>query len=510
MAGAASVEEIEMSWIATGTEGAPNLQQVAAERLAAHRHKRASVAAEEAEHEAHARRLRESLRQARREDQRRGASVVRDAVKARYEQRETYREFLAAEAERAIQQAEAEAAVAQRSAHAVAEAQMRLLEEFDSANRPEPGPREVVLAQREAETRGKLAHALADIVLGARELMAEPPLLTVTEAPAPEAVLTPVQPPRQDGPALREISAAGLTVRLFEDITPSASPRAGELNASKGNRPRGFTSAFTDSETTETLHELHNALEAEIAFRQAPEFPEYSTLPSAPIPGNLIEFPRELVAPRRARPRLAEGPLRDEPEPQLRIFEVDAVQESEEPEVLDPQTVPDWQSGMLESAVVEPVHTPYYVPVEAETSATLPAYTASIERRLMSAAVDASLIGLGWLAAVTAAAELAGPALRQLSLPLLAAVAVGSLGLCTVVFQLLFFTLSDSTPGMRWARIGLCTFGDSNPTRRAMRRRIFSAALAACPLGLGLAWIFMDNDRMGWHDRMSRMYQRAY
>ena len=88
--------------------------------------------------------------------------------------------------------------------------------------------------------------------------------------------------------------------------------------------------------------------------------------------------------------------------------------------------------------------------------------------------------------------------------------ASGSLLLAAVLFQVLFFTLSESTPGMRWARIGLCTFGDGNPTRRAMRRRVFSTLLAACPLGLGLAWVWMDNDGLGWHDRMSRMYQRAY
>ena len=508
MGSAASVEQAEMSWAATGTEGAPNLQQVAAERLAAHRHRRATVAQQEAEHEAGSRRLRESLRQARREDQRRGASAVRDTVKARYESRETYREFLAAEAERAIGQAQAEADVAQRSARAVAEAQMQLLEEFDTANRPEPGPRELLLARQAAETRGELAHALADIVLGARELMAEPSLLSIVEAPA--AHQAPPPPVHVPETPLREVSAAGLTVRLFEDLAPST-PRfsdiGSEISARRGAAPRGYTRHFAEPEGPEALE----ALEAELAFRHAPEFPEYVSIEAAPIHGNLIEFPRELVAPRRARPRLAEGPLGTESEPQLRIFEVDAVQTVAEPEpFLDHRSVPDWQSGMLESAMVEAIGNPYALPVAAHAEFTLPAYTAPLERRLMSAAVDGALIAAAWLGAATAAAALAGPALRSLSLPLLGGAAAGSLLLSAVLFQLLFFTLSDCTPGMRWARIGLCTFGDSNPTRRAMRGRIVSALLAACPLGLGLAWAFMDNDRLGWHDRMSRMYQRAY
>jgi uncharacterized RDD family membrane protein YckC len=80
----------------------------------------------------------------------------------------------------------------------------------------------------------------------------------------------------------------------------------------------------------------------------------------------------------------------------------------------------------------------------------------------------------------------------------------------TLLYQLLFFTLSEATPGMRYARIGLCTFADDNPTRAAMRRRILAVVLAACPLGIGFLWAWLDEDGLGWHDRISRMYQRSY
>jgi hypothetical protein len=63
---------------------------------------------------------------------------------------------------------------------------------------------------------------------------------------------------------------------------------------------------------------------------------------------------------------------------------------------------------------------------------------------------------------------------------------------------------------MRLARIGLCTFTDENPTRAAMRRRTLAILLAAAPLGIGLLWAWLDDDRLGWHDRLSRMYQRSY
>jgi hypothetical protein len=43
-----------------------------------------------------------------------------------------------------------------------------------------------------------------------------------------------------------------------------------------------------------------------------------------------------------------------------------------------------------------------------------------------------------------------------------------------------------------------------------MRKRIVAILIAASPLGIGLLWIFLDDDKLGWHDRISRMYQRAY
>jgi uncharacterized RDD family membrane protein YckC len=85
-----------------------------------------------------------------------------------------------------------------------------------------------------------------------------------------------------------------------------------------------------------------------------------------------------------------------------------------------------------------------------------------------------------------------------------------TLALSALLYQLLFFSLNESTPGMRYARIALCTFTGQSPTRRAKRRRLIAALLAACPLGLGLLWAWMDDDRLAWHDRISRMYQRCY
>jgi uncharacterized RDD family membrane protein YckC len=78
------------------------------------------------------------------------------------------------------------------------------------------------------------------------------------------------------------------------------------------------------------------------------------------------------------------------------------------------------------------------------------------------------------------------------------------------LYQWLFFSYAESTPGMRYAKIALCTFDDENPARKTLQHRIAALFLAALPMGLGFLWALLDDDRLGWHDRMTRTYQRSY
>jgi len=456
----------EVAPAAAGTESA--LKQAVAERLAAHRSRRAAEQQLAAQ---------VNQRQGSGSPSRRASARVRDAVAARYEQSVSYREFLAVEAERALAQAQAEAEVAARNARAVAEAKMQLMEEIEQWNRNESHEemvREAVRNEQKTEARGELAHAIADIAMGAKELIQEEPRGSWL----------------QEAEARSEGFSGGLSIQLYNDVVAPAKPV-------QWNTPKSAIDASED----ELL-----ALEQEIEFRLAPEQDTY-VVDALPIPGNLIEFPRQLVASRKARPRLAEGPLREDApaEPQLRIFEVDPEQISLEP-VVETSAAPEWQSLQLESTTaVAPA-----MPLNAQLQFTLQPQTASIELRLMAAAVDSFWIGAAFVGFVAIAVELAGQSLKVLPKPLMGASAAVVLLVLYVLYQMLFFTLSGDTPGMRYARIGLCTFGDRNPTRKAMRRRVLATLLAVCPLGLGLAWACLDEERLGWHDRMSRMYQRAY
>ena len=239
-------------------------------------------------------------------------------------------------------------------------------------------------------------------------------------------------------------------------------------------------------------------------------FEEATVVPAQPLPAKLIEFPRELIATRKARPRLAEGPLRDaETAPdgsQLRIFEVEPETISKEP--ASDAVLPEWHSIRLDPKPQEE----FYAPQETASQACkplfeLPLQTAMVGDRLMAWIVDTSLVLAAFLLFVLVfVACTAHPPTGKTAV----AVAGGVLFSLFVLYQWLFFSYLDATPGMRYAKIALCTFDDENPTRKTLQCRVGALLLSAMPLGLGFLWAFFDEDRLCWHDRITRTYQRSY
>jgi uncharacterized RDD family membrane protein YckC len=272
-------------------------------------------------------------------------------------------------------------------------------------------------------------------------------------------------------------------------------------------RAQATASALADSDIAEFSDPLEEAL----------------VEPTRLLPARVIEFPRELIAPRKARPRLAEGPLFDDlelasPSP-ASPSQSDAAQRAHLPvpsaetaslRILEAEpesaetSMPEWPSIQLDSE--EPVRAPKRA-TRASTPAAMTLHVASVEDRAMSAIVDVALTLAAFLVFVlvfaactthppTGRTALAGAGIVLFSM--------------WVLYQFIFFSLSAATPGMRYAKIALCTFDDENPTRRAMRTRIAALLLSALPLGLGFLWVFFDEDSLSWHDRITQTYQRSY
>jgi uncharacterized RDD family membrane protein YckC len=230
-----------------------------------------------------------------------------------------------------------------------------------------------------------------------------------------------------------------------------------------------------------------------------------SALPGLPVHANLIEFPRESLSTRRARPQLAELPVSqaDDCEPQLSIFEVDpgTLALDAEAETVSAQPAASQWSGIELDA--QPLNNEEPEAAAAPEAAAIE--LASFSRRLMAAVVDGALItGAFLVAAFLAASNMESlPSVRVLEA--LSASALFAIGL---LYQVFFFTLADATPGMKYAHVSLCTFDDQSPTRAQLHGRLGALLLSVLPLGLGVAWAIFDENHLSWHDRLSRTYQR--
>ncbi len=228
-----------------------------------------------------------------------------------------------------------------------------------------------------------------------------------------------------------------------------------------------------------------------------------------PAHATLIEFPVELDTARKARLRRDERPgaVVTEPENQLSIFEVypgsimiqPKPVESVAEAAANAWTGSDWLGIELEEE-------PQLEEIPFQAGSAAPALQpAPINLRVMAALVDGALIAgaVLALAMVVAVKTQVLPTLRQVEVCEAAALAV-----IGVLYQALFFTLAKNTPGMKYARISLCTFDDQIPTSAQRLGRLGALLLSLLPVGLGVAWAIFDEDRLSWHDRLSQTYLR--
>jgi uncharacterized RDD family membrane protein YckC len=132
---------------------------------------------------------------------------------------------------------------------------------------------------------------------------------------------------------------------------------------------------------------------------------------------------------------------------------------------------------------------------------------ASFSRRLLAVVVDGALIAGAFLGAAMAAFT------HMAQLPPLKIQELGALvGLVSIAlfYQMVFSTFADATPGMRYARVSLCTFNNQSPTRAQVLGRLGALLLSVLAMGLGLAWAIFDENHLCWHDRLSQTYLRKY
>jgi uncharacterized RDD family membrane protein YckC len=403
-------------------------------------------------------------------------------VAARYAKAPTYSQMQAEEARTAVRAAEIATKVA---LEAQAAAENALAELHAASVEPQRGPAVVESISRTRVEPVEVAAAVAEpeepMALEAAaepEFKVEPEPFELAAQPEPES-MRPVQ--LLEGQSFGIRWEPDMPVRVLQ---PKAAPEP---------EPFDFETEdwWTPAQVSATLRTEPIAVEAE------------------PAHANLIEFPRELVATRKMRPRLAEPA--HAPQAQLSIFEVDPGTVSTEPEAAGSSApAPSWSerewtdtgwSGIQlgEHPLVEERH---------QVEPARPAqqiHLAPLGRRLMAAVVDGCLIlGAFFSAAMFLATHMGSvPAARSAEVMVIA-----GLLLAGFVYHALFFALAVSTPGMRYAGVALSTFEDDSPTRVQLRRRLGAMALSLVPIGLGFAWSVFDEDHLSWHDRISKTYLR--
>ena len=199
------------------------------------------------------------------------------------------------------------------------------------------------------------------------------------------------------------------------------------------------------------------------------------------VGAKIIEFPRFAWGPPPPPPDQLAEPVMDRP----RILEV--------PEVPPP---PPALGGIL----IEPAQKQE---LEKRPGIDIPLQSAPLRLRLLASLIDGLIIALAsaLFGFVFWKVTSLGP--PQLQIILLAG---GIPCLVWAAYQYVLIVYSGATPGLRAARLELTRF-DGSPTRRSLRRwRVLASYLSLASLGMGYAWLFLDEDALCWHDRITHTY----
>jgi uncharacterized RDD family membrane protein YckC len=208
--------------------------------------------------------------------------------------------------------------------------------------------------------------------------------------------------------------------------------------------------------------------------------------PTAPVAGpataKIIEFPRSWTPAPAPVDELAE-PVLDSDRP--RILEA--------PEFISP---PPALGGITIESAQQPE-------MERRLGIDIPLQSAPLSRRIFAAAIDGVIIGFAGVLFAFIFWKLTAIRPPQFQIVGLAA---GLSGLFWAAYQYMLLVYSGTTPGLRLAGLKLARFDGSPASRRLRRWRVLASFLSAASLGMGYAWVFLDEDALCWHDRITQTY----
>jgi uncharacterized RDD family membrane protein YckC len=259
-------------------------------------------------------------------------------------------------------------------------------------------------------------------------------------------------------------------------------------------KPSSLSSFEPVSEHALALSEMRLAPSElkEIENRKLHDSQDESTpRPAASAGAKIIKFPRPSREP-AAWETFTWGPPPSPPD-QL------AEPVGDRPRILDvPEIVPP--EPALGGITIEPAESRE---TEKRPGIDFPLQSASLPRRLLAALVDGFI-----LAMASAMFGLIFWKVTAVRPPLTQIVVLATALPCLLwaAYQYLLIVYASSTPGLRLAGLKLTRF-DGTPTTRSLRRwRVLASYLSAASLGMGYAWVLLDEDILCWHDRTTHTY----
>jgi uncharacterized RDD family membrane protein YckC len=123
--------------------------------------------------------------------------------------------------------------------------------------------------------------------------------------------------------------------------------------------------------------------------------------------------------------------------------------------------------------------------------------------RVMAAAVD-TVLAIGALAVFVATLRLAGADIvfTNQTLPIYATAAA----VIMLFYRVLFCIANRDTPGIEWTGLQVLDFDGRSPSRRQRWLRLLGGFVGSIAAGIGLIWAIFDEERLTWHDYMSKTF----
>jgi uncharacterized RDD family membrane protein YckC len=240
--------------------------------------------------------------------------------------------------------------------------------------------------------------------------------------------------------------------------------------------------AFAESLDVASQPEMVPAFKSEPVNTATPKiicFPRTATT-EIPEPETVAELEAALEANEFANPRI----ILDPPEPQ-----------QGQPPAQQLELLPNFDYIQLES-----VHNPLLAEIDAMPR------PAALGQRMMAGVIDALIV----VAAVTtfnfAFRELAEDS-PQSRVALLSTLMVGAV--LWTLYQYVFLVYGRKTPGMNLGGLELSTFEGRPLSLRQRQYRAIAGALSVVSVGLGYLWALVDENQLGWHDRITQTLVRS-